>query len=554
MSRAETVNAEFVLKFARWPGVPPVVLCLVTSAWLLLIDNGAFWRTAWAARDTSSTRSAMALLALGIVLWLLFALPLRLLCWGRLAKPVLVVLLLSAALVAHFTGTWGVLIDKGMIANVLQTHWGEASELLTPRLAWDMLWRGLVPALALSALRVEPVHFVATVAGIARHALLLTGVVAVALWMFFADFAATARNHRELRHLLTPTNVVNGLWGAWKERGASPSVLETVAGDAARAPRSDSTRPKVFVLVVGETARAANFSLAGYGRPTNEALAGKRVVYLGDALACGTDTATSIPCMFSDLGAAGFSPAAAARRENVLDVMARVGVAVQWIDNNAGCKGTCARVPTLNIGSAAGCAGTACLDEALVEALKARLDRTAGDALVVLHMLGSHGPAYYLRHPTRCKHFEPTCETPELQRCDLQALRNSYDNTIAYTSEVLAQIIDALEERATQFDSTMLYVSDHGESLGERNLFLHGMPTVLAPPEQTRVPMLVWTSARSPGASTSAPPLLAATARPAALSHDHLFHTVLGAFGVRTAAYRPELDLRKLGTWPSAAR
>lgn len=524
---------------------------MVASGWILLFDNAAFWRTAWAARDASSPRGALALAALSVLLWLLFALLLRVACWGRATKPLIAALLLTAALVAHFTGTWGAFIDKGMVANALQTHWAETSELLTPHTAWEVAWRGVLPALALAVVGVRPVAFTSTVAGILRHGVLLAVIAAVALGLFFADYAAAARNHRELRHLLTPTNLANGLYGAWKERAAKPAALEPVAADATRAPTPGSARPQVFVLVVGETARAASFSLAGYDRPTNAALASKGVVYLGDALACGTDTATSVPCMFSDLGADNFSPAKAARRENLLDVVARAGVAVQWIDNNAGCKGVCARVPTLYLGvGSGGCAGGQCLDEALVGALSERLDTVEGDTLVVLHMLGSHGPAYFLRHPSRCKHFEPTCETSDLQRCDVQALRNSYDNTIAYTSEVLAQLIELLRERATRLDATLLYVSDHGESLGERNLFLNGLPKMLAPTEQTRVPMLVWAPGGGPQGSTV---VTAATKTPSP-SHDHLFHTVLGTFGIRTAAYRPEFDLRAQPAWPGGAR
>ena len=530
--------------------IPTASLSWLAGLWMLAIDNTVFWRTLWAGRDDSSLRSVFALAGLALVLWALLSLMVRLLCWPRLAKPAVVVLLLVAAAAAHFIGSYGILIDKGMIRNVLQTDWREAGDLASVPLLIDLALRGLLPAALVVVLRIEFVSWRAAAMGVARHAALTIGLALAFAAAFYGDYASAARNQRELRHVLTPTNVLNGFYGLWKERSRADRKLTRVGEDARRAP--PQARPLRVVLVVGETARAANFSLGGYGRPTNQALVGKDVVYFSDVTACGTDTATSLPCMFSDLGAERFSVAAAGARENVLDVLARAGVSVRWLDNNSGCKGVCQRVPSVDLSRNTDpglCDGRECLDGVLVRGLREGLAGSAGagalvdeDGLTVLHMKGSHGPAYHRRYPPSSRRFEPTCDTNEIQRCSQDALRNTYDNSIVYTSEILAQIIDVLAAQADRVDSVLLYASDHGESLGEKGVYLHGLPRIVAPAEQTSIPMIAWLSAGAQqrlGVSRAA---LQQTASKS-YSHDNLAPTLLGSFGVQTRAYRAELDL-----------
>ena len=238
-------------------------------------------------------------------------------------------------------------------------------------------------------------------------------------------------------------------------------------------------RPALVVLVVGETARAANFSLGGYPRETNPRLAELPIVYFDDVSACGTTTAVSVPCMFSPYGRKAYSDAKAKSHESLLDVLQRTGVSVLWRDNNSGCKGACERVPQ-HEGRALRhpdfCAGDACFDEVLLEGLPAWIDALAGDGLVVLHQQGSHGPAYHERSPAAFKRFTPECADAAVESCSRESIVNAYDNTILYTDFVLSRLIALLEREAERFDVAMLYVSDHGESLGENGLYLHGLP------------------------------------------------------------------------------
>ncbi|WP_454912810.1 phosphoethanolamine transferase [Variovorax gossypii] len=304
----------------------------------------------------------------------------------------------------------------------------------------------------------------------------------------------------------------------------------------------------MLVLIVGETARAANFSLGGYARETNAALASRDILYFQNVVSCGTDTATSLPCMFSGLGAEDFSVRKARERENVLDVLLRTGVSVQWLDNNSGCKGVCARVPTQQMptsGIDGLCGEDACQDEVLTRSLEERLSEVKQDTAIVLHQMGSHGPAYYRRYPAPGK-FQPTCDTNRIQSCDRQALVNTYDNTIEYTSQNIARIVEAARARALAMDIAVLYISDHGESLGERNIYLHGLPPMLAPSEQTHVPMLAWLPAQTQD-RLKLPLSCLASVTGQKYSHDNLFSTLLGFFGVATAAYRADLDMLAIG-------
>jgi lipid A ethanolaminephosphotransferase len=238
--------------------------------------------------------------------------------------------------------------------------------------------------------------------------------------------------------------------------------------------------------------------------------------------------------MFSALGRDAYG-ARDHDQENLLDLVQRAGMAVLWIDNQAGCKGLCDRVPHVDT-----CTGDDCLDETMLSGLDARIaalpeGARARGVLLVLHQMGSHGPAYFKRSPPDRKPFLPECTTNVLQQCDRAALINGYDNSIAYTDHVLAQTIAWLQRQRSQYETTLLYVSDHGESLGENNLYLHGLPYAVAPVEQKHVPMILW-----PADGPNAGCLRERLAVP--LSHDNLFHTALGVLGIAAREYRAGLD------------
>jgi lipid A ethanolaminephosphotransferase len=221
----------------------------------------------------------------------------------------------------------------------------------------------------------------------------------------------------------------------------------------------------------------------------------------------------------------------------------RAGVAVRWIENQSGCKGVCDRVPNemAQPYHPASCSGGECLDETLLRALDAQLPRIDADTLLVLHAMGSHGPAYHRRVPPGRDVFQPACNTARIETCSDEQIVNAYDNSILYTDYVLAGLVDRLAA-ADGVDSALLYVSDHGESLGERGVYLHGQPYRLAPAVQKQVPMLLWFSRDTLSRlRIDASCLRQALRKPH--SHDHFSHTLLGLTGIETEAYRGNLDL-----------
>jgi lipid A ethanolaminephosphotransferase len=188
------------------------------------------------------------------------------------------------------------------------------------------------------------------------------------------------------------------------------------------------------------------------------------------------------------------------------------------------------------------CDGEYCLDEALLLPLADKLKHlTHQDTLIVLHMMGSHGPTYFKRYADKQRLFTPDCQRSDIQNCSHQSLVNTYDNTIAYSDFVLSEIILQLDALAVveNVQTTMLYVSDHGESLGEKGLYLHGMPYALAPTEQTHVPLLLWQNDAQ--ASSNVECLQAVSSEP--ISHDNLFDMLLGITSVRSTTYQADSDI-----------
>jgi lipid A ethanolaminephosphotransferase len=305
--------------------------------------------------------------------------------------------------------------------------------------------------------------------------------------------------------------------------------------------------PHVLVLVVGETARAANFSLFGYARPTNPELARLGIIAFSSVKSCGTSTEVSVPCMFSPYGRAEYDERRIRSSETLLDVLVRAGYHVHWIDNQSGCKGVCKgegvsyektdpkSAPEL-------CRDGECWDEIVARRLQAELPAVHDNTVFVLHMMGNHGPAYFRRYPAEYRRFTPDCATAELRDCSREQVVNAYDNAILYTDHVLASIVRILAANSSSFDSAMLYVSDHGESLGEKGLYLHGIPYSIAPEQQTHVPMIVWLSSTLTGSGDVNAGCVRAKSN-APLSHDNLFHSVLGLLDVSTTAYREDRDL-----------
>jgi lipid A ethanolaminephosphotransferase len=353
------------------------------------------------------------------------------------------------------------------------------------------------------------------------------------------------REHKALRYQILPAAP---LWSAAKllalPTARAAGAREPIGLDARPGPSWTGARPRLLVLVIGETVRAANWGRQADGlRNTTPLLdAAPELLRWPRVRACGSDTETSVPCLFAPVGRRDYDEARIRRQQSLLHVLARAGVTLQWVDNQSGCKGVCDGLPSTQLR----CEGGRCLDDALFatigDALQAA-QREGGTRLLVLHMLGNHGPAYHRRVPEGYTPYTPACPHDELQRCSSTEIVNAYDNALRHTDRLLAAAWQQLRAAQTQVDTALLFLPDHGESLGEHGLYLHGIPYALAPREQTEVPMLLgigaaWAQARGWRADC-----LAAQTRRPDVQHDHLFHTLLGLLDVRTTLHEPAWDL-----------
>lgn len=474
---------------------------------------------------------------------------LGLLTGRRAQKPLLVGLLVCTALAAHYMQQFGVYLDASMLRNVLHTQPSEARELIGPSILWHLLLYAGVPALLVWRWPLPRPGWRQQAGGALASLGLAMLVLLAAVMAMFQPLAAWMRNHKEVRYLVTPANLVYATGRVLASDTRQHIVSRQPIGlDAAPGARMLArTRPTLVVLVVGETARAANWGLGAYARQTTPELSTLPVINFRQVDSCGTNTETSLPCMFAPVGRRDYDEAKIRGQQSLLHVLARAGVQVNWRDNQTGCKGVCEGLPTDTVrdASPARCTAEACLDEGLLDGLDQRLERLARDGgtqLSVLHQLGNHGPAYHRRYPAAYARFQPACNNDDLARCSREEIVNAYDNALLYTDHVLATLIRRLQAASDRVDSAVVYVSDHGESLGENRFYLHGLPYAIAPEVQTRVPMVMWLSEGfRQGAGLDAGCLGRRAREPA--SHDHLFHTLLGLLDVHTGLYDRSWDL-----------
>ncbi|NLF54458.1 MAG: phosphoethanolamine transferase, partial [Thauera phenolivorans] len=454
----------------RWrPEMSHEGLLLGLGLYFTLACNAPFWRALLASRGSEGGALAY-LLALGVALtalnFLLFA-PLL----GRwMTKPLLGGLILVAAVASYYAGHFGVYFDPSMLRNVLRTDVAEARELLTPGFVLHVAALALPPLFVLqrSRLRRRPLRRALAIRSVSVMFALL--VAAAALGSVFKDFSGQMRNHKELRYLITPAAPLWSMARVLSREAQAATLPRQPIGTDARLGASWATakKPALFVIVVGETARAANWGLNRVGgqSPTHDTtpeLARRAVINFPEVSSCGTNTEVSVPCMFSLQGRRDYDEDAIRGSESLLDTLQHAGLRVVWNDNQSGCKGVCTGIERMRPDPAnlpELCDGERCLDEALVESSRSLLRDANGNLVLVLHQLGNHGPAYFRRYPAGFRHFTPTCDDEDLSKCSREQIANSYDNALLYTDHVLARSIDLLKELASRYDTALLYVSD----------------------------------------------------------------------------------------------
>ena len=539
--------------WARHPrSARTVVFCL--SLYLAVAANWALWLELARIGDAPGiylrTIGAMALLMIaGTTALLSFT------AWSRFMKPLWFGVVVLAAVVQHYMLAYRIVMDPSMMANAGQTDLNELRDLLSWRMALNVLLVVALPACWLWRVRLKPMPLLSQGW---RNLALATVALAVGLGgvlVMNRELAPLMRNETHLRYMINP---LAPLYSAMRVAieplfQRNGKLIPITAGAKLGASYAAQTRPPLFVVVVGETARADHFALNGYARNTNPELQKRAVYSFQNVYSCGTNTLASVPCMFSSLDKADFE-ARDDEHENLLDVFQASGLAVLWIENQSGCKEVCDRVPNALAVTdlsadmkAALCNGNECLDDALLQGLDARLaalppERRNKGVVLVMHQMGSHGPAYYKRSTPAVKQFLPECRTNALAECGHTELVNAYDNSILYTDRFLGRTIDWLKTQSKDYDTALLYQSDHGESLGEFGLFLHGLPYSIAPDVQKHIPLIAWFGAGMvKRQKLSSACLKGELDKP--FTHDNLFHTALGVMDVRSPTYKRALDM-----------
>ena len=531
----------------KFKAVRPEWVTLIASAFLLAGFNSVLWQHLFDITAADGQGIAMRV-AFGVMILAVFNIVLTLLSFRPVMKSVLTLIFLVSAGVAYFMSQYGVLIDVGMFRNFAETNATEVRDLLSLKLFVYIILLGVLPSWLLWK---TPVNYRRWHRELLSKVLVSVASVAVIGGVALVNYQGLSslfRNHHELRLMVVPSNYIGASLGYLREQVVSARQPFIKLGEDARKNPIWQThgRKSLTVLVVGESARAENFGILGYDRDTTPTLEKESgLIAFTDVHSCGTETAVSVPCMFSNMGRKDYNASKAKNEEGLLDVLKHAGLEVIWRDNQSGCKGTCDRVTVddvSNLKDPVLCANSECRDEILLQGLQHFIDTLDKDTVLVLHQMGSHGPEYFKRYPKEYEHFTPVCESNALNNCSRESIVNGYDNTLVYTDHVLSTLIDLLRSNQDKVDTAMLYLSDHGESLGEYNLFLHGTPYLLAPEQQKHVAMLAWFS-DSYQKSFSVDTHCLQLSREKPLSQDNLFHSMLGLLEVNSKVYNPELDM-----------
>lgn len=442
--------------------------------------------------------------------------------------------LLISAMVGYFTDQFGTVIDVMMIQNIMETNLSEANDVISTGLVLRIGLLGVLPIVVVCWAPMKRSTWIRELRSTILIAVAALGVIVVCFFVHSAHYISAIRTHKQLRYYSTPAYPIYSVGKYIHDSFRIDEPKFKVLAKYANTPENDHHK-KLVIVVVGETVRADHFSLNGYARETNPMLSQQdRIISFGNISSCGTLTAVSVPCMFSFLNQEDIDISTAKYTENILDVLAKANVNVLWRDNNSSSKGVADRVdyedfrsPKLNP-----VCDIECRDIGMLSGLQAYIDRKKGDILIVLHQMGNHGPAYFKRYPPEFEVFKPACHTKELSKCSKEMIVNAYDNALRYTDYFLSSIVDLLKANSLQFEATMLYVGDHGESLGENGLYLHGMPYLFAPKAQTHVPMIAWIS---PSSNIDYQRTLARSDVPN--SHDAFTRVLLKLFEIETDIY-----------------
>ncbi len=468
--------------------------------------------------------------------------------WPGIAKPLYSLILMSSAVVSYAMFHYGVYVDYGMVENVFETNRNEIFSYVSwSSFLWVVLVGG-VPTLALcfTELTVESKkNFALSKAEGMMISIMIVGAVAS---IFYKDYVSIGRNHPYLKKMIIPTayvwyttQYVNDTYfqteTPYKELGLDAHISEH---------DKSSDKPTLLVFVLGEAARVYNYQYFGYSKDTNRYTYPYQPVFFANVETCGTATAVSVPCMFSNMNRKDYVKDKAYHQDNVVDIMKRAGIYSLWYDNDGGDKGIAHNIDLITLEPKEGnklCNKDHCYDVAMLDSFAQDTQNLQQNSVIFYHLAGSHGPTYYQRYPITHRYFVPDCQKADIENCTNEELVNTYDNTILYTDYFIATAIEKLNNLSDKYNVALLYLPDHGESLGEKGLYLHGVPYAFAPKEQTHVPMLFWMSNGFAQQKRLDENCLRVLGQKGSFSHDNLFDSILGLMGVETSEYRQDQDI-----------
>lgn len=531
------------IKLAPWQ------LSLAATVFIVAANNGGLFAALGRELDLLSLQGLGFILTITLLATFVLNVLFTLFAVGRLQKPVIALFLILTSIFGYFSNEMGVVFHEEMFLNVFETvrdnNSAEAVELASLPLLLHVFLFGVLPALALRFVEISSGGtvrelFNRVLASVALLALLVG--VTLPNYKYVTFFAV---EHRDLRFQVMPIFPVMSLVRLTRDKLHREHPFKVIDADARQ--RMVSANRTIGIVVVGETARADHFSLNGYARNTNPRLSLMNDVLFTHGESCGTSTLFSVPCMFSIEARETYTPDDAVDESNVLDILTASHVRTVWIDNNSSCKHVCDRIEHRNLRqdldeSSPYFSDMGYFDEALLQLIDSYLVSEGPDLLIVLHTLGSHGPAYSRRYPPEFGVFTPYCDKASPKECSVDLVANAYDNTIVYTDHILGEIIAKLKERSQDIDGFLFYASDHGESLGENGIYLHGLPYAIAPAAQKDVPFVLW---MSEGFRDSHFIDEAAEQRFTMqhASHDNIAHTLMGFYDVQATSYNAQLDL-----------
>lgn len=436
---------------------------------------------------------------------------------GRIVgKCILAFLFIGNAVCFYFITTYQVLVTDKMMGNVFNTQYSEASGFFSWQALLYVIFLGIVPCIYLFTRKIEygkPKRFFANI-GISLGIVLAIALVNIQNWPWID------RHATQLGSLLMPWSyTINSVrfYNAEKKknRKAIPLPDAQIVTDS----------KDICVLIIGESARRENFSLYGYDRPTNPLMEKDSVTALV-ANAAATYTTAGVKAILDHKPTNKLY-------EILPNYLFRTGVDVVWRTTNWG-------EPPVHIAKYYKTKDLKNMypeaddryDSILLAGLKDEiLSCEKNKMLVILHTSTSHGPTYNKKYPADFEVFSPVCNTVEMAKADKKELMNAYDNTIVYTDYLIHSVIEILRE-IPQRRSCVMFVSDHGESLGEGNLYMHGVPMAVAPKEQIEIPFIVWTSDKNMKIETNRE-----------VEQYNVFHSILSFLGIESPIYDKKMDV-----------